>query len=203
MFFSQAHQDTFVHMLLYKMLGKTDPGYYLEIGAGEPCSINNTYFLEKECQWTGVSIDIEEQFVPLWQQMRANPLLIQDATTADYATILQPFPLVIDYLSLDIDFSYDIVLNRLPLDRYRFKIITIEHDAYKHGSLFREKERSILSSFGYHLLCSDVAHAGNAFEDWWIHPDLFPADFLEQFSSLDLQQKEHTELMKILGSPGD
>ncbi len=41
---------------------------------------------------------------------RQNPLLIEDAMRSDYRQILKSFPKVIDYLSLDIDDSYDVVL---------------------------------------------------------------------------------------------
>ena len=54
-FHSQARQDEFVYTILYNLLGKQDAGYYLEIGAGEPIHINNTYVLEKNCGWQGLS----------------------------------------------------------------------------------------------------------------------------------------------------
>ena len=41
-FNSQSSQDQFVYTLLYELLDKQDSGYYLEIGAGEPISINNS-----------------------------------------------------------------------------------------------------------------------------------------------------------------
>ena len=42
-FHGQASQDEFVYTLLYALLGKEDKGYYLEIGAGHPTIINNSY----------------------------------------------------------------------------------------------------------------------------------------------------------------
>ena len=54
---------------------------------------------------------------------------------------------------------------------YEFKIITIEHDAYRGFELSeREKQREFLLSKGYFLLCSNVFLSGNPFEDWWINP---------------------------------
>jgi len=65
-FHSQARQDKFVYTILYNLLGKQDAGYYLEIGAGEPIYINNTYVLEKNCGWQGLSIDISDDLMSRW-----------------------------------------------------------------------------------------------------------------------------------------
>ncbi|MCI0381718.1 MAG: hypothetical protein L0207_01510 [Chlamydiae bacterium] len=195
-FFSQASQDKFVYTILYGLLNKQDTGYYLEIGAGNPIGSNNTYFFEKNLGWKGVSIDILNHH---WHSVRKNPLLVEDAIRSDYVSILQSFPMIIDYLSLDIDRDYDIVLQRIPFDNYIFKIITIEHDFYRFGNLYREAERIILSSLGYHLLCSDVLISGyGSFEDWWIHPSAFPADVFSALTSLDLKAQEHTKLIQII-----
>src|SRR5271156_4992668 len=105
-YYSQAAQDRFVYMILYGLLGKQDQGYYLEIGAGDPINTNNSYFFEKELNWSGVSIDISKEHTKQWYAARNNLLLNEDATKSDYGTILQSFPKVIDYLSLDIDECY-------------------------------------------------------------------------------------------------
>ena len=196
--FSQASQDRFVCALLPHFLKPQDPSYYLEIGAFHPIEINNTYFLECSLHWKGVSIDISDDYVGFWEVCRANPLLIEDALQSDYAAILSDFPTTIDYLSLDIDGGYETVLERLPFDRYLFRVITIEHDAYRFGDSHRQKEREILFRHGYYLLCADVANKGYVYEDWWVHPSLFSAELLSKLSSLNLHGKEHTELLQIL-----
>jgi hypothetical protein len=197
-FYSQASQDKFVYALLYGLLGKQDNGYYLEIGAWDPVSISNSYFFEKNHQWNGVSIDILDNLEKRWYAVRTNSLLIEDATKSDYTKILQDFPLMIDYLSLDIDGYYDEVLKRIPFSNHIFKIITIEHDFYRYGKLYREKERQILEANGYYLLCSDVKHDGYAFEDWWIFPSVFPSNVFSALTSLDLCEKEHTQLIQAI-----
>jgi hypothetical protein len=197
-FYSQAAQDQFVCSLLYGILSKSDKGYYLEIGAGEPISINNSYFFEKNFQWDGISIDISEDLDNRWYIARNNLLLTEDATQSDYVNILKDFPPIIDYLSLDIDGYYDIVLKKIPFNNYTFKIVTIEHDFYRYGDLYRGKERQILKANGYYLLCSNVRHNGLAFEDWWIHPSAFPADVFSELTSLDLQEKECTQLIDAI-----
>ncbi len=197
-FYSQAAQDKFVYTLLYELLGKQDKGYYLEIGAAEPININNSYFFEKHLQWIGISIDNSDNFQKDWSVFRTNPLLTEDAIQANYSKILQNFPREIDYLSLDIDGYYDVVLQKMPFNDHIFKVITIEHDFYRFGEIYRKKEREILEAQGYYLLCANVMHDGFAFEDWWIHPSAFPPNVLSALISLDLQEKECTQLIEII-----
>lgn len=198
-FCSQASQDRFVYTLLYEILNKQDTGYYLDIGAGHPKKINNSYFLEKNLGWKGVSIEISDSLYSEWTSTRENPLLVEDATKSNYHAILQKFPRVIDYLSLDVDGSYDTILERIPFHEHIFKVLTIEHDFYRFGDIYRDKERKILSSLGYYLLCPDVSICENApFEDWWIYPDEFPPAVFEKLKALDLKGKNYVELMKII-----
>jgi len=199
-FCSQASQDQFVYTLLYDILGKQDTGYYLEIGAGEPIDLSNSYFLETMRGWNGVSIDISIGLESRWYAARDNLLLTQDALQSDYRAILQFFPKVIDYLSLDIDGYYDQVLDKIPFDNYTFKVITIEHDFYRYGDYFRKKEREMLTAEGYYLLCPNVSIGPNAFEDWWIHPSAFPPETFSLLTSLDLEEKNHTHLLQTLRS---
>lgn len=197
-FYSQVAQDKFVYTLLYSILGKQDEGYYLEIGASEPIQINNSYFFEKNLHWNGVSLDISDEFGKQWHATRINPLIIGDATKSDYDAILADFPCIIDYLTLDIDGYYDVVLKRIPFDKHLFKIITIEHDAYRYGDTYRREERRFLAKLGYHLLCSNVKNYGYALEDWWIHPSAFPSDVFIELISLDLQEKEYSQIIEAV-----
>lgn len=201
-FCSQASQDQFVYLLLYELLKKSDCGYYLEIGAGHPINMSNSYFFEKKFRWKGISIDISNDYNEIWHSIRKNPFLVEDAMQSDYKTLLKKFPQVIDYLSLDVDTCYDLVLKRIPFDEYVFKIITIEHDFYRYGDLYRTEERRILTSLGYHLLCPDVTIFYNGmdsiFEDWWIHPSGFPSSVFSRLSALDLNGKNHDQIISII-----
>ena len=197
-FHSQAFQDQFVYTILYHLLGKRDPGYYLEIGAGEPISINNTYFFEKELQWSGISLDIGAYFRDPWYAARNNPLLIEDATKSDYRAILKSFPRIIDYLTLDVDGAYTDVLERVSHGGHIFRIITIEHDFYRFGNSYREKERQMLTALGYYLLCPDVSIEGSSFEDWWIHPDCFSSAEFSALTSLDLKAKGGEQIVQAI-----
>lgn len=201
---SQASQDRFVYVMLYEFLGKSDEGYYLEIGAGHPSYGNNSYILEKTLGWKGVSIDISDEYQKAWSYARTNPLFIEDAIQSNYLYLLRSFPKTIDYLSLDIDSSYDVVLQKIPFHEHIFKIITIEHDFYRFGELYRKKEREILSSLGYYLLCPDVSvffnGADSVFEDWWIHPSAFSDDMISALTSLNLKGKDHNTVINLIRS---
>lgn len=197
-FYSQAHQDEFVHILLYEQGDKEDEGTYLEIGAADPIEINNTYMFEKEYGWRGVSLDCDARFILPWAKRRSNPLLYLDALSADYKEMLKEFPAVIDYLTLDIDGLYDEVLLKIPFDEHVFKIITIEHDAYRFGNRFRDAERAILTALGYRCVAGNIKKNGHSFEDWWIYESAFSEEWLMKIETIDLDNKESSDVIKAL-----
>lgn len=190
--FSYTWQDIFVLSLLK---GKKN-GTYLEIGAYYPNYANNTYLLAKDFNWNGVSIDIETEFESHWKNLRPNnTFLCCDALTADYDKILSEnySSNNIDYLQLDIEPSDKTLaaLKRIPLDKYRFKVITFETDLYAGGPgpAVREESRQILQQHGYELIFGDVWADGNPYEDWWV--DLNQVD---RYVALDIQEKsKHTK----------
>ena len=90
------------------------------------------------------------------------------------------------------------MLQELPLDDYIFRVITIEHDFYRYGDIFRKKERELLTQKGYYLLCPNVSDHNCAFEDWWIHPKGFSTEVFNLLQSLKLENKNHQEIIEIL-----
>lgn len=99
--FSQAYQDLFVRLMTNFKSG----GTYLEIGASDPRDNSNTYLLERDLKWTGISIEIDEELSKLFNLERLNTCMCVDATLFGYEDFLiSKFPSrKIDYLSLDID----------------------------------------------------------------------------------------------------
>jgi len=166
-FYSNAGQDEFA----FKLNNKKTNGFYLEIGCGDPIFENNTIFLES-IGWSGISID----YVQHDYSNRKNKYFKENALEISYKHFLREnnTPKIIDYLSLDIDLSTTDCLSRLPLNEYTFKVITIEHDAYRFGDGPRSAQRKILTNAGYYLLCADVTtpplFENQYFEDWWVHP---------------------------------
>ena len=182
--FSQIYQDMYV---LSMHNGKMN-GTYLEIGAGDYKYGNNTYLLEGEFNWTGVSIDFNQNLVNNFNQNRNNNCICSDATTIDYLELLKNNykSTNIDYLQLDCDppnITFNI-LSKIPFDQYKFGVITYEHDFYNDitGS-YREKAREFLKEKGYKLIAGNISPYGDKcpFEDWWIHPEVIDENIWKLF----------------------
>ena len=98
------------------------------------------------------------------------------------------FPKDIDYLSLDLDpppVTFQ-CLKKLPLDEYRFAIITYEHDVYRANERFRKESREIFKSYGYEMICPDVTwntYMKDPFEDCYVHPDLVNVNELQELKT--------------------
>ena len=165
MFYSQANQDEFV----FNILKKQNSGIFIDIGSNEPIHWNNSYFLEK-VGWNGICIDIDQYDY----SSRKCKFLCADALSFDYSVLYNEYhiPNLIDYLSIDIDYYTLDCLKRIPLDDYRFKVITIEHDSYRFGYTLKSEQKEILNNHGYFLLCSDITclplTENQYFEDWWV-----------------------------------
>jgi hypothetical protein len=195
--FAESYQDMFV----LTMLNGKRKGTYLEIGAANPFYGNNTALLEQQFEWTGVSLDIDQQFIDAFSKERKNPCLLKDATLINYEKFLPglDFPNDIDYLQLDCDppnITYNVLLS-MPLEKYRFAVITYEHDYYcDESKKFREKSRNYLESFGYVMVVNDIAPDDwRNYEDWWIHPDLIDPVILEKMKLIKATTKKAEDYM--------
>lgn len=174
-------QEEFViHMLKEKR-----NGYYVELGAFHSTQGSNTYKLETEYDWNGVSFEIIPDFHKEITENRRNPCILGDATKFNYIKYFEDnnFPKQIDYLQIDIDSGYDMEgravgnpalsllgLIALPLNTYRFSVVTFEHDAQieLRNSHMRDAQREIMHALGYSLVVKDWH------EDWWVDPKIIP-----------------------------
>ena len=188
--YSEAFQDLFV---LTALDGKLN-GTYVEIGAGYPFYGNNTYLLESEFEWKGVSLDIDKEFIERHIQDRKNPALLLDGRHLNYDRLFIElgYETDIDYLQLDTDppsITYEI-LTRIPFHKYRFAVITYEHDYYNDESKsYRDKSRKYLQGLGYKLIVGNIAPTkGKPFEDWWVHPDLVDVNRLKRILQVDSEE---------------
>ena len=170
----QAKQDSFV----LNVLNEKRNGWYVEVGSNDPIIYNNTYLLETEYDWNGVGFDWDQSLVDNYNNVRKNKCISTDATKFDYLKYFKEnkFPKQIDYLQLDIEPAHQTLaaLKQMPLDEYRFSVITYEHDLYADPANKEIKKESIdiLSSLGYKLLVENVDDSSpdRVFEDWWIDP---------------------------------
>lgn len=189
--YSQSYQDMFV----LSMLNGKKNGTYVEIGSNDYFFCNNTFLLEKNFNWKGIGVEIEEQHVNLYNKKRKNPCVLKDATKIDYEKFFfdLQFPQEIDYLQLDCDppsITYEILLS-IPFDKYKFAVITYEHDYYCDDTKsFQEKSKVHLESYGYLRVVNNISVDENKpFEDWWVHPDLIDKSIISKIIWVDNQIK--------------
>jgi hypothetical protein len=177
-----THQKTQQESFILDILKEKKNGHYVELGAAHYSKGNNTYLLEKDYDWTGVSFEIVDSMRDEFNLNRKNPCM-GDALSFNYTKHFEEnnFPKQIDFLQLDIDAGYDFSgrpvgnshwtlqgLVAIPLNTYRFTLITFEHDAnmYWRNSSIRDAQREILDSFGYSLVHRSFH------EDWWVDPNV-------------------------------
>ena len=180
---SQSMQDIFVMSMLD---GKRN-GVYVEIGADQPRVISNTYLLEKDFDWSGISFELDADKVAFFNTIRENKCLCEDATLYNYKSLFEElnYPKQIDYLQLDIDPAEGTLraLKALPLDDYRFSVITYETDVYSSGADIQDEQIEILESHGYQLVAKNVKCEGNPYEDWWVDPAIVSEDIWKPYKT--------------------
>jgi hypothetical protein len=185
---SNTKEEEFVR----NILDNKKNGIYVELGAFHSKNGSNTYSLEKELEWTGVSFEIIESFAKEFNENRNNPCILTDALTFNYRKYFEEnnFPKQIDFLQIDVDSGYDRegwsigtpytsfhALLAIPLNIYRFSVITFEHDSlieYKNLSI-RDAQREILHSFGYKMV------GRSTHEDWWVDPKVIPYEKYKKY----------------------
>lgn len=197
--YSEAFQDIFILTLLN---GKRN-GTYLEIGGGLPFYGNNTYLLESKFDWYGITLDIDPESSERHFRDRGNVSVCLDAREVDYAYLLEDcrMPNNIDYLQLDCDppnITYDI-LNKIPFDKYKFAIITYEHDYYiDETKSFQEKSKNYLEGLGYLRVISNISPDDNRpYEDWWVHPDLVNMEIVNKIINVDNSIKKSRNIFLL------
>ena len=183
-FNSDARQDEFVaNILEFKK-----NGFCVDIGSCHSVISNNTFYFQ-DLGWTSLSVEIEPGYNSSYSTRNLGVHLNTNALEVDYKQVFEEneFPTSIDYLSLDVDTVSLEVLKILPMNDYRFKVITIEHDGYLYDDKYRGAQREILNANGYKLLCSNVyvqqpGYEGKEFpfEDWWVDPSQFDQELLDR-----------------------
>ncbi len=187
--YSQCLQDMFV---LSALNGKRN-GTFLEIGAYDATFISNTYLLEKDFGWSGISVDIVPSVKDSFKNIgRTAEVIIGDAVNLDYNVILSGLTgYRVDYLQLDIEPNMQTLncLKKLPLDNLRFSVINYETDVYdpansvEHNNAIREESRDILQSHGYILVAGNISNIDDfhPFEDWYLDSEYFDKDIINKF----------------------
>jgi hypothetical protein len=186
---SQAHQESFV----LNVLGEKTDGFYLELGAGWATKNSNTYLLESEYNWSGISFENDPDRASNYNLVRKNKTLCEDAISFDYLNyfLSNNVPTQIDYLQMDIHPAEATLeaLKALPTDQYRFSVITYEHNGYSNMNNKIESQK-ILLDLGYKLVVDDLRYFSIAFEDWWVDPLVVDYEQYKEFISKDINHKK-------------
>ena len=187
--YAQALQDMFV---LAATNGKKN-GTYLEIGSNLPVYNNNTYLLESEFDWRGVSVELEASYNNEFNLIRKNPAITEDATTCNYDYLLSVYGTgtLVDYLQVDCEpaeITYT-ALQKIPFDKYTFRVITYEHDSYLDPTeKYKKLSREFLEKLGYKLVIGNVGvDMNSSFEDWYVHPDHVDMERLKAIKEVNKQ----------------
>ena len=205
-YYSIGQQDEFAaHILSFKR-----GGHFLDIGCGGHAGLNNTCFFEFFLDWDGICIDIGD-YTEEYKNNRKCRFIRADATKIDYksAMVEKGLPTRLDFLSLDVDDYSLAALEKLPLNEYRFSVITIEHDTYRIGSSVRDGQRPILEKHGYHRLFSDVlvpfgcSGIPAPYEDWWIDPVMFDMSKLKKLADAMIVELYPENIIPILKNMPD
>ena len=136
--------------------------------------------------WMGVSFEIDPVKVDYFNTIRRNKCICEDATAFDYEYLFKErnYPKQIDYLQLDCDPPQVTLqcLKKLPLEEYRFSIITFETDLYAGGGDVQREQWEILMNLGYQRVAKNVRNEGNPYEDWWIDPEVIDEEDWKPFA---------------------
>lgn len=175
--YSQAGQDLFVN----KVLGNMLEGIFVDCGCSHPSSFSNTYGLETNLDWLGLLVDNNPDFVRQCYEERSSKSICADGRYFDWdyhlsvalnAHGVEKRRSCIDYLSLDCDEHTDHVLAMILRTKHRFRVLTVEHDAYKFGKEARNSIVEKLIKADYMIVCADVCNDGKPFEVWAVDPVL-------------------------------
>lgn len=173
---SDCSQDRFV----LDLLKHKREGFWIELGCQGPIRSSNTHILETSYGWQGISIDIDQNHINTWAGVRnTDKLLCADALSLDYEKLFLDFkvPDVVDYLSVDLEpppITFE-VLKKIPFYKYKFRVITFEHDDYRneyaHYNL-KNKSREFFKNLGYLQVPEEISNSYhtniNVSEDWYI-----------------------------------
>ena len=181
---------------MLEALDQKPNGFYIEVGAWHGIRDSNTFLLERNFGWGGLALEIVPKFVRRYNRVRRNPCFKSDATVQDFVTLFEKesVPRVIDYLQLDIEPGTHTLsaLLKIPLDSYRFSVITFEHDLYRspENRYVKAWSEALLIEHGYTRVVSNVLYDGKAFEDWWVDPNVVSQEFIQRNSAEDVSWQD-------------
>ena len=182
--YSEAGQDIFA----LNLIGKN--GTYLEVGGFKPKLDSNTYILETQNNWRGITIEFKKELQSLWSSCkeRKNRIYFEDALKFDYKTALEEnnLPLHLNYLSCDIDprdKTFD-ALKKILKEGLSFDFISFEHDDYTSDVSYHKLVSEYLIPKGYKIAVNNIYpknKKNKIFETWFVNSKINfePIEFSE------------------------
>lgn len=182
--YSEAGQDIFA----LNLIGKN--GTYLEVGGFKPKLDSNTYILETQNNWRGITIEFKKELQSLWSSCkeRKNRIYFEDALKFDYKTALEEnnLPLHLNYLSCDIDprdKTFE-ALKKTLKEGLSFDFISFEHDDYTSDVSYHKLVSEYLIPKGYKIAVNNIYpknKKNKIFETWFVNSKINfePIEFSE------------------------
>tara|TARA_X000000368_G_scaffold6930_1_gene5341 strand:+ start:1023 stop:1634 length:612 start_codon:yes stop_codon:yes gene_type:complete len=182
--YSEAGQDIFA----LNLIGKN--GTYLEVGGFKPKLDSNTYILETQNNWRGITIEFKKELQSLWSSCkeRENRIYFEDALKFDYKTALEEnnLPLHLNYLSCDIDprdKTFE-ALKKILKEGLSFDFISFEHDDYTSNESYHKLASEYLIPKGYKIAVNNIYpknKKNKIFETWFVNSKINfePIEFSE------------------------
>lgn len=167
------HSRHFQDMFVLSVLDGKRNGTFVELGSGHPTLYNNTLMLERDFDWSGISIDNSERMCHIFSRERNTNINLADAATINYSQMFKQNCLEqrIDYLRINAEHASLEALKNIPFNKHEFGVVQFQHNAVWWGPKTRDESREILTKIGYVLLVSDVSTDNTSnYEDWWVHP---------------------------------
>jgi hypothetical protein len=179
---SYSYQDIFALLCSdEKGTGGKSPGTFVDIG----CYVSNITSNVKtllDCGWSGIGFDINPDVLPSWEQYenQIEVFILDVVESIDKVNEeISKLPEVIDYLNVDIDgYPCQYAIENLDLRNKTYRCITIEHDAYRFGDVYKNAQRKVLEPLGYEIVIK------NAAEDFYVKPELINDNFLKTLRSV-------------------
>ena len=182
--YSEAGQDIFA----LNLIGKN--GTYLEVGGFKPKLDSNTYILETQNNWRGITIEFKKELQSLWSSCkeRKNRIYFEDALKFNYKTALEEnnLPLHLNYLSCDIDprdKTFE-ALKKILKEGLSFDFISFEHDDYTSDVSYHKLVSEYLIPKGYKIAVNNIYpknKKNKIFETWFVNSKINfePIEFSE------------------------
>ncbi len=199
-FYSQSEQDKWV----CEYLGYKTNGYFIDVGAYDGIQTSNTYALEKYLNWEGICIEANSFiFNSLQTNRKSKNYNVAVTSYRGYCTfqsdkiacndqgghviscdtlnsILKEANAKeeIDYLSMDIEGEEYNALKGFDFNKWKIKLITIEHNLYIDGPDKKNKLYELLTSNNFvrimdNVKCLDTnpAYYNMPYEDWYVNKE--------------------------------